>query len=59
MGDKEEKLAKIFSTYWSNFVKTGNPNGKGLPAWHQFTPDKQMQLTIADKSIMMKKKHNC
>lgn len=59
MGEKEDKLAKIFSTYWINFVKTGNPNGTGLPAWHQFTADKQMQLTIADKRISMKKKHNC
>ena len=58
MGEKEEKLAKIFSTYWSNFVHTGNPNGPGLPTWHPFTYDKQMQLTITDGRISMKKKHN-
>jgi para-nitrobenzyl esterase len=21
------------SSYWANFVKTGDPNGKGLPEW--------------------------
>jgi para-nitrobenzyl esterase len=21
------------SSYWTNFAKTGNPNGMGLPAW--------------------------
>ena len=27
------KLSEIMSSYWVNFVKTGNPNGKGLPEW--------------------------
>ncbi len=26
-------LAQTMSTYWANFVKTGNPNGTGLPQW--------------------------
>lgn len=58
MGENEEKLAQVFSTYWSNFAITGNPNGKGMPAWHQFTLQNQMQLTISDNKISMKKKHN-
>jgi para-nitrobenzyl esterase len=27
------QLANTMSSYWVNFVKTGNPNGKGLPEW--------------------------
>jgi para-nitrobenzyl esterase len=27
------KLADVVSSYWANFVKSGNPNGKGLPEW--------------------------
>ena len=29
----DSELATIMSSYWVNFVKTGNPNGKGLPEW--------------------------
>jgi para-nitrobenzyl esterase len=27
------KVSEIFQTYFANFVKTGDPNGAGLPAW--------------------------
>jgi para-nitrobenzyl esterase len=27
------KLSDAVSSYWANFVKTGNPNGAGLPQW--------------------------
>ena len=27
------KLSEIFQGYFSNFVKTGDPNGPGLPNW--------------------------
>ena len=29
----DETLADIMSSYWANFIKTGDPNGEGLPAW--------------------------
>jgi para-nitrobenzyl esterase len=25
------------TTYWTNFAKTGDPNGKSVPAWPAFT----------------------
>ncbi len=38
----DEELAKVMSSYWANFIKTGNPNGAGLPEWKPFTTDKKM-----------------
>jgi para-nitrobenzyl esterase len=37
-------LAKQIASYWTNFAKTGNPNGEGLTNWVPYTePDKNIQ----------------
>ena len=33
------KLSETMLSYWSNFAKTGDPNGEGLPTWSLYTGD--------------------
>jgi para-nitrobenzyl esterase len=45
--EADENVAQQMNTYWANFVKTGNPNGAGLPEWpaYQSTSDMLMDFT--------------
>ncbi|HTW63272.1 MAG TPA: carboxylesterase family protein [Bryobacteraceae bacterium] len=37
---KDRAMAEMISSYWVNFAKKGDPNGKGLPEWAPFkNPD--------------------
>jgi para-nitrobenzyl esterase len=42
-------MSDLLSTYWTNFAKTGDPNGSGLPRWPAFTEASQ-QLMILDSA---------
>jgi para-nitrobenzyl esterase len=40
----DRSLAQTISTYWLNFVRTGNPNGAGLPPWPPAAGETVMEL---------------
>jgi para-nitrobenzyl esterase len=42
------KLGDTVSSIWTNFVKTGNPNGTGLPEWPSYDPKTDILLNIGD-----------
>lgn len=42
--DDDFKLSDAMSSYWANFVKNGNPNGKGLPDWPTFSSKDGLQV---------------
>jgi len=52
-GEAAYTLADKMSSYWINFVKTGNPNGAGLPNWQPFTSDNGATM-IFDNQVQLK-----
>ena len=40
-------MSDLLRTYWTNFAKTGDPNGAGLPRWPAFTSATPQMLHIA------------
>jgi para-nitrobenzyl esterase len=45
----DRRLSLTLSRYWVNFIKTGDPNGPGLPRWPR--------LESADPRIMVLRRH--
>ncbi|NCD70817.1 carboxylesterase/lipase family protein [Mucilaginibacter agri] len=45
----DRQLSKTMSAYWVNFIKTGNPNGAGLPQWPQFNERTNQVIVLGDK----------
>jgi para-nitrobenzyl esterase len=42
----DEAMSDLLRTYWTNFAKTGDPNGGGLPQWPAFTNAAPQMLQI-------------
>jgi para-nitrobenzyl esterase len=43
---EDQKVAQTMNTYWANFAKTGDPNGKGLPLWPVYNTQNEEILDI-------------
>ena len=41
-------ISKAMQEYWTNFAKTGNPNGQGLPAWPKYVAGTRKYLEFTD-----------
>lgn len=50
---EDRALGDLLADYWTNFAKTGNPNGAGLPAWPAYTEanDVWMDLGVQPKPL--------
>ncbi len=52
--EADEKLSSVMSDYWTNFAKTGNPNGASLPAWKAFSSSENKVMVLKDEEQVMK-----
>jgi para-nitrobenzyl esterase len=46
--DADRKLAETISTYWANFARSGDPNGKGLPQWPAVSAAGALTMELGD-----------
>ncbi|PPK88421.1 para-nitrobenzyl esterase [Neolewinella xylanilytica] len=45
----DHELSETMRTYWVNFVKHGNPNGVGLPAWPAYSAARKEVMLLGDR----------
>jgi para-nitrobenzyl esterase len=54
----EQLLSQQMTGYWTNFAKTGNPNGLGLPAWPQYNSVTEPALILNDQIGVINNYHD-
>lgn len=43
----DQKLSQTVQSYWTNFARTGDPNGPGLPQWQPWNSDKEPYISFS------------
>jgi para-nitrobenzyl esterase len=49
-------LSKTMVSYWANFVKSGNPNGEGLPTWEKMSAHNSPLLELGKEIAPIEEK---
>ena len=47
-GAADHKLSEVMQGYFANFIKTGNPNGPGLPSWPAYDSKDEFRIMRLD-----------
>jgi para-nitrobenzyl esterase len=58
--DFDDGLADTMMDYWTNFARSGDPNGEGLPAWAGFDSNDPQELELGRQVKMqpVARRHN-
>jgi para-nitrobenzyl esterase len=54
VADSERRISNEMQTYWTNFAKTGDPNGGGLPVWPKFDTKARRYIEFTDNGPVVK-----
>jgi para-nitrobenzyl esterase len=52
-GPVDAKLADLMESYWTNFAKTGDPNGSGLPHWPEFDSTQRYLIFTEEGQVVL------
>ena len=52
--DVDWRVSEVMQRYWTNFAKTGDPNGAGLPKWPRFDPSSRAHVQFTDAGPIAK-----
>jgi para-nitrobenzyl esterase len=44
------KVSKVMQDFFANFIKTGNPNGPGVPAWPTYAEGQRMIIDVDSRA---------
>ena len=46
-------ISHMMADYWANFIKTGDPNGDGLPTWKPYTAESKKCMDLGTNDCMI------
>jgi para-nitrobenzyl esterase len=53
----DHKLSNIVQSYWTNFARTGDPNGPGLPHWSAWSAGQEPYLSFSQNGDGVPQQH--
>jgi para-nitrobenzyl esterase len=54
LNEVDQRVSDAMQQYWTNFAKTGDPNGAGLPVWPKFDATSRAYIQFTDAGPIAK-----